>query len=508
MGKRSKGIIISYIYTVLNLIAGIFLSAFTIRVIGDQNYGVYKTISSFVNYLVLLEFGVGTILTRNISICRSNGGSQEEINKHISTLGTVALLLSLIIVAFSAGFYFLIDPIYSKTLTISEIAYGQKMFLFLTLYLLCSFLSQTLNGIVIAYEYYSFSSLVSLIRLVLRVGLLVSFILLTKQSIVIAIIDSALSLIVLIITIIFCIRKCQMRFSFKKFDKSIFISALPLSLALLLQTVVNEANNNVDPFLIGALIGPKSVTVYSISLFVFSFFSSLTSVPITMYMPQVAKDLSKKPDMSSFTDTLIEPCRLVAILGGSIFFGFIAVGKQFIQVVYGAGYQDAWIIAIILMGPAFVYMTNGVLVNVLDVLNKRLFKSLVLIGITALNILLTIFFIQWWEIIGAAIATAIATTLGQILVMNFYYAKVLHIRILHLYFEAYRGILAFEILAGLASFLSAFFISSSIISLITGFSVYCLCFLPLYLSFGANSFEKRKFHSLTLRLKGNHDQNK
>ena len=79
--KRGIGIALSYTNTFLNMITGLFLSSFLIAQLGDESYGVYQSVSSFVNYLVLLEFGTGTIMSRNLAACKARGEGQEEIEK-------------------------------------------------------------------------------------------------------------------------------------------------------------------------------------------------------------------------------------------------------------------------------------------------------------------------------------------------------------------------------------------------------------------------------------------
>ena len=66
--SRGKGITLSYLYFVINTIIGIFMSAFIIRTVGKTDYGVYQSMTAFISYLVLLEFGTGTIMARNISL--------------------------------------------------------------------------------------------------------------------------------------------------------------------------------------------------------------------------------------------------------------------------------------------------------------------------------------------------------------------------------------------------------------------------------------------------------
>ena len=106
MKSRSKGIALSYIYLIINMVCGLFLSSYLIRVLGETEYGVYKTIASFANYLILLEFGTGTVMTRNVSMCRGVGDSKERINQNVSTICTTANILALLITVTSVIMYF------------------------------------------------------------------------------------------------------------------------------------------------------------------------------------------------------------------------------------------------------------------------------------------------------------------------------------------------------------------------------------------------------------------
>ena len=68
MKNRSKGIALSYVNTAISIVSGIILSSFYIRQLGKTEYGIYESIGSFINYLVLFEFGTGTVITRNLSL--------------------------------------------------------------------------------------------------------------------------------------------------------------------------------------------------------------------------------------------------------------------------------------------------------------------------------------------------------------------------------------------------------------------------------------------------------
>ena len=196
MKNRSKGIALSYVNSGLSMICGLFLSSYLLRMLGDTEYGVYQTVSAFANYLVLFEFGTGTVMTRNLSMCFGKKASREEIDKNVSTIWTITNILAVFILIVSVVFYCLIGVIYTKSLTVEQIAYSRNIFVFITFYLVFSFYTQTMNGVVLACEKYTFSSSVSVIKLIVRTLLLTALIFILKYSIVIAIVDMCLSLII------------------------------------------------------------------------------------------------------------------------------------------------------------------------------------------------------------------------------------------------------------------------------------------------------------------------
>lgn len=501
MNRRGKGIAISYIYTILNTAIGFFMSAFVLRMLGKTDYGVYQTMTSFLTYLTLFEFGTGTIMTRNISLCKNDGTESDDIRKNISTVWTTTCILSAIICVGVIVFYLLIETIYRNSLTPEQIETGKIIFIISAVKLIFNFLVQTLNGVVLGFERYSLGSVVSLTYLIVRTIIVVALLIVKRSAIVLVTIDTVLTVCIFAFTILYCIIKLKVSFTFRYFNVGIFRQILPLALAMFLQTIVNMANNNVDKFVIGIAMSPEAVSVYSVAMYIFSTFSALTTMPISMYMPQVAKDMRNGKEGRRLTETLIQPCRLVVIVGGLVLFGFIAVGRPFITIVYGSDYLDAWLIAIMIMIPMFINMSNGIIVNVLDVLRKRHVRSFCL-GITAVgNILLTIWWIKYWGMFGAAAATAVFTIIGQVILMNIYYKKAIHIDVMFLFGQSFKGILPSMLLACLGGGAVAYFIHNEYLSLLAGGISFCVILGACMLVFGANKSEKELFFGKIKKLK-------
>jgi O-antigen/teichoic acid export membrane protein len=498
MKSRSKGIALSYVYLIINMLCGLFLSSYLIKQLGKTEYGVYQTIASFANYLVLLEFGTGTVMTRNISVWRGTSESKHKLNENVSTIWTITNILALIILIASAIMYFSIDSVYSKSLDVENLAKAKGIFVVVTVNLVISFYAQSFTGLTLAFEKYSYGPILKTSKTIIRTILLGVLLLKFKYAIIIAIIDTILSIATLIVSYIYCKKNFDLSFRFKYFNSQIFRSVLPLSIALFLQTLINQANNSVDKFLIGIMISPEAVTLYSIPLFIFNIFSSICVVPVNMYAPQIAKEIGGGAKPSDLMDKFISAAKLTAIVGGSIFFGFIASGKPFISLVYDKEYMDAWIIAILLIFPHFLDMLLGTLVNVLDVLGKRLVSTLALAGTTTANIVFTIIMINFWGYMGAAFATLVCTS-GNLIFLIYYYSKKIKIDVFKIFAECFTKVIPAQIVATVAGYAVTCLIGYeskiiSLVSLLAGGSVYVAIFVAFL--FVINKEESMKLISL------------
>ena len=482
------------------MVSGFFLSSFLVKMLGDTEYGLYQMVTSFVSYLVLLEFGTGTAMTRNINRCRAQNADKETIQRNISTIWTISVLLAVLIAAASVVFHTQIGNIY-QNLSDPQVTYAQKILLFQAVYLIVSFLSNTLKGVILGFEAYSVGPMVATVRLVSRTVLLVCCILQYRFAIMIAIVDMFISIIEGCYLCVFCIRKFRISFSMRIFDWAIFREILPLCAAMFIQVLVNQANSSVDQFVIGIKLTPEYVSYYSIGLFFYSAFSSLTTVPITMYGPQIIKDVTQQVDEDTFMNHLVAPSRLITLIGTTVLCGFTVAGRQFIEMFYGNDYIVAWYVAIIIMLPMMINMSSGILINVLDALNKRMVRSYALFFTTVANIVLTVILIDIWGIIGACVATAVCTLVGQVMIMSIYYAKKLNIKIMHLYYRAYSGILIPQLVATVIAFLVGNLIHSTLLSFALGGCCYLCIFGVLYVKFGMQSEEKRKLVSMIKKLK-------
>jgi len=489
MKNRNKGIVLSYAYFVINTILSIVISSFIVRTIGKTSYGVYQTVTAFAAYLVLLEFGTGTVMTRNISLCKKDGTEKEKIDRNISTIWTLTVILAVAIVVVSVVFYLLIDSIYTKSLTAEQIVFAKQLFVWVIVNMVFSFLTHTLNGMLLGYEFYVFEKIVSLCKLLLRSGCVVLLLLRFPNAYSLVVLDASIAMLVFSITLLFSIFKIKPKLVFHYFDKEIFRFITPLCLAMLLQTIVNTANGSVDKFLISVMMTPDDVSIYAISMTMFTMFSSVGCIPLTMFMPKIAENMKKGMQGEDLSRYLIAPCRLNALILCILAGGILAIGQQFLVIVYGETFAESWIYAIIVIIPMLFNMFNGVMVNVMDVLNKRHVRSLILMITTALNIILTIVGIKQIGMLGAAIATGVSMVL-QTVILNIYYRRKFEINVVLLFKESFSGILSCTLIATALAYPMRYIIRSYFLQFVVGGIVFVVTFGVLFMLFGVRNYEK------------------
>lgn len=490
INKKRNGIILTYIYFVLNTVLTIFIGAFVVRSVGKTDYGVHQSMTAFINYLVLLEFGTSTLMARNLAVLNKDGSEEEKVKKNVSTIWTLTIVLSLLILIGIIIFYFLTEYIYSNSLTNEQVILGKKILIFSGTNLIFNFLSTTLFGLLIAFEQYVYEKSLMIFRLILRTTLIVIFFTISHNILYFSIIDASLSFLTFVITLVFVLIKIKVPLNPRYFDKNILKTSIPFATAILLQGLVSTANGTLDKFLISIMMKPEDVAVYSISTMIYAMYSSIGTTPTSMFMPGIAKAVREGKEGKELTKVLVQSARLNTFTLGVVGVGFILVGRPFIEMVYGVDFGDAWLYAIILIIPAFFNLCNMSVVTVLDIYNKRLTRSLVLLGVTVLNLVITIFGIMWFGMIGAAIGTAISVTV-QVIILNIYYNQKMGIDIPYLFKESFKGILINLIIAGLITLPLYFVLKSNILKFFVMGIAFVLIFFVLFLAFGINPDEKK-----------------
>ncbi len=487
--QKLLSVCLTYVNLILNSVISIFFTPFLISSLGVAEYGIYQLISSFAGYLIIMNFGVGTIITRNITRYITLGDKKGQENFLFLAMVITGVLLVLL-GGVSIGMYFGIDPLYATKMTASELANAKHLYILMCFNIGFSLIVNSFSGIINAYEKFAVNNSFQILKYLLRIVTLVLLLNLGFKSFAIVLTDLLLTLFVLALDLIYCFKSLGIRIRFHFWDGVLLRTSMVFALSIFLQSIVSQVNNNLDRVILGAMTTTTVVAVYSISLTLYSMFASVTGAISSVFLPKATRLLTKGASPKAMTDLIIRPGRIQFMISCLFISGFVIFGRNFLLNWVGPRFQDAYLPTIILFVPLGIMTSQGVVDAVLDAMMKRLVRSVVLVFMAALNVLLSIFLVRHIGFIGAAIGTAASIFTGHILIMGIYYQRVIKLQMLRLYKEIYLRTALITLVLGTGAYLLLSSHSVGWIALMAECAAYTVIFALSMFFLGMTNEEK------------------
>ena len=427
MNQKKSGIFLSYATLFSSSILSILITPFMLRQLGDIEYGLYQSISSFVGVLAILDFGTGITTTKYIASYRLKNDKKGEEN-YLAIQFIINLAVSAIITV--AGMFVVrsVDSIFSGQFGPEDIQKARILALLYIVNIVITIFANWAHGMLSGCQKFATANGLNLIKILIRYGLIYILLKCNLGSIAISIADIFAGLLFLLIAFGYAGSKLNIRIKLTKWDRTLFLSTFTFSAALLIQTIVNQLNNSIDKVLLGSILGGTAVTVYSIGMSIYLIYGSLSGAVRNVFLPEAVSLIEKNATGSEITDFVIRGGRFQCSVLSFILFGFLLVGKEFISMWVGNEYQTAWYISLTLMIPMMFQLSISVTESVLDAMGKRLIRSVILLIGAGINFLVTIIFINNFGVIGAPVATGLScVVINMILVI--YYHKIMGLQI-------------------------------------------------------------------------------
>lgn len=484
------GVLLSYILIIFNTLYGLFITPYIIGQLGASEYGVYKTISSLSASLMVLDLGIGSTVTRFVAKYRASNDS-ESIPNFVAMSLIQATILSGVILVIGIAVFFTIEPTYSNSFSDEELRKAQVLFCILLINMVFHVFENVINGVITGCNRFQFGNGVKVLRLIARVLLIVLLLAVYSSSVVLVVIDLIVTIAFILIEMFYVeyVLKIKPKYSF--WNKALFIESGKYTALMFLTSIAAQVNNNLDNVIIGAISGPDLVTIYSMGLLIFSMYENLSTSVSGVMLPTVTNILEQDSSGFIIQKFVVKAGRIQFLFLGAAVVGFACVGKDFINLWLGKGYEDVYVITLILMIPSLFELSVNVCLSILRAKNKLVFRTVVLFASTLLNGIITVIAVQNWSYIGAAYGTAVSFIVGSLIVMNLYYYKVLNLPMLKIYRCITKGIWACLLAAGAILFVVSQYINGGWIQMTINVLIFCLIYVCLLLLFGLNSDEKK-----------------
>ena len=496
------GALLSYLLVIINALYGFLIIPYILSSLGDAEYGVYKTISSLSSALMILDLGLGGTAMRYIAKFKSEE-KKDKIESFVSMALGEGLIICLGLMVISAVIYTLIPTIYAEGLSQSEIGLAKKLFIFLALNMVFHIIENVFNGVISGFNKFTVSNGIKLGRILFRVALLFLVFFFVKSAVALVLIDLFLTVVQIIIEFVYIkIKlKTKIKLSFKNWDKELFRESFKYTMLLFVTTIAAQINNNLDNVVIGAIRGSALVAVYSMGLLIFGMFEQLSTSLSGVMLPTVTNVLKNDSNGNEIQNTIINIGRIQFMLLGAALVGFTVLGKQAIYLWLGEGYEDVYVITLILMAPALLELCVNVCLAVLRAKNMLGFRTAVLFGTTVLNAIITIIGVKLVGYYAAAIGTAVSFLIGSVVIMNIYYWKKLSFNMFRIYRKIFSRTWICLLISGGAIVLSSHFLSDGLIAFVLNVIIFCVVYGITMILFGFKKEEKNKLPVLNKLFK-------
>jgi O-antigen/teichoic acid export membrane protein len=429
-----SGVILSYLIIFVNTLGGLLLTPFLLRKLGQSNYGLYTLIASFSSYMMLMDFGTTTTTVRYIAKYRAEN-KQTEVENFIGSILSFYMLVGLSIIFIGSILFANLGTIFYSSIAQNQLYEAKLMFAFVIVNSALVMLMHALPAIIRAYEKFTFSKSIELIRVVLRVVLIYIFVSAGHSALAIVIIDTIVNLLLAIFRLIYINKVLSIKLSFRKLERSFIMEIGQFSFYVFIASIVNQVNVRADQIILGIVSSTDEIAICGVSMKLNQYYHQMASAISGVFFPKITKMVTLEKPMKEIEEFVIRIGKLQGKLLIMIIVGFIVAGKQFISIWAGSGYESVYYIVLILMISNLASYTQGSLLLLTQAMNKHKKRNIIYFIVTIFNIIITIPLAKYYGAIGAVTGTGISMFIGFYIIMQIYYHKETGINMFRFIFE-------------------------------------------------------------------------
>lgn len=422
-----KSAIIGYITIFVNIITGLLYTPWMIKQIGVSEYGLYTLISSFLSYF-LLDFGLGTAVSRFVSKYREEGRA-KEIDKLLSVIVKVFAIIDAAIFVLLIVCYFNIAEIFTG-LTPDEQEKFRVIYCIAGGFSLLTFPFSYLNGILIAYERFVVLKSCELVQRILIVALVVLCLLTGHGLYSLVFVNSCVGLFIVIYKLLYLSRKEKIRIDVRYFDKDTLVQLFKFSAWVFVIGVASRLMYNIIPTVLGRYCNSTEVAKFSVAMMMEGYVYTFASALNGLFLPRVMRITLKTNDGEELTKLMITVGRIQLIIVGLIITAFVVVGRQFVNLWLGIDFDKSYFVTLCLITPGIISLTEEIGNTALIATNELKYRAFLYIGASAISVIGGYFLAPQFGALGCGVAVLLSLVFCHLIGMNILYYYKLHINVM------------------------------------------------------------------------------
>lgn len=428
MNQRKLGIFLSYLNIALQAVIGFLYVPILLHYIGKSEYGLYQLMGSLIAYFSIMDFGLSAAVIRfyaKYKALKDSIGMENILAISVRGYGAVTVL------ALAIGFvcYGFLDVIFVGSMTVSEVNEAKQIFLLLLLNIVITLSTMVFRSVINAHERFFFLKGMETIQLVMQPILVVLVLQHHPSAFSVAAVQTVLNLLLSGARVYYCFHDLHVKIHFHYWSPELFSEFKKLALSVFVVTLIDQVFWKTNQIILGIISGTTAVAVYSIASLIYMNYMALSTAISGVYLPHVTGMVARKEPISSLSELFIQIGRWQYYLLALVATGFIIFGKQFIALWAGPGFEDSYIITLLIILPFTVDLIQNIGLAIMQAMNRYDFRARIYFLTGVMNLILAIPLGIKYGGIGCAVATGISMIVGNGFIMNWYYAKEIHLAI-------------------------------------------------------------------------------
>lgn len=491
LSEFKLGLILNYIAIAIGLVSSLLLNPIIIQKLGQSEYGLYESIGSFVNNLAILDLGFSSVIVRFTAKYQSEGDLKRR-DEFLYTARRIYQILAGIVLAIGSVMYFLIDVTYKNSFTAEELEKAHILFLFVLGTTALSVYSQIYIGALSGIEKFIIPRVIRIAKTIFGKVVCIAVIMIGADSVGYTAVLFAFEILGFLAYNFYAKKsvnfsKCKIRFSEVK-------ELLVFTGFLFIQAIAARLYWTVDKLILGAMMGTTVVAVYSVAMNLHNIVENVSVSVRDVLLPKATRFAVTEGGKKEVQGFMTKAGRLVLMVYGLLFSGVLVLGKEFISLWIGEDYLGAYGIFVVLGATSLLPSILSIGETVCRAFNKHQFLSYAYLVGALINVVLTIVFVSWWKMYGAAIATGIGLIVVYTIVRLVYFKKIFDLHIFKYLKDTFSGILLSLIMTvAFGVIVTYFWTDYSWFSLVIQACLMGGVFAVTMFMFGLNKEEKNMF---------------
>lgn len=422
--QQVYGAAMSYVVIFVQLLTGLFYTPIILKTLGQSEYGIYSLVLSCMGYLTIFDTGMHAAFVRFYV--------QEKEKKAEGLPGLNGLFLKIFLaLAVSAVLLGALLGVFSQKIFGTNIKPGEYLILNRCLNLLAldagiTVLNCVFTSLIIANEQFVFGKMVNLFSAVLTPALTIPLLLMGHGAAMILFIKLIVDGITFLMNGVFCMKVLKITFDLRKQDALLWKSIALFAGAIVMQSMVDQFNWQVDKLVLGRVSGTGDISVYSVGSSFNQYYMTMACAVSGVFIVKVNR-LEAQENMRELNRLFQKTSRLFAFLFFLIMSAYIIFGKSFILRWAGAEYGDSYYVGLLIMLPVTISLTQGLGQDIARAKNRHRLQIILNILVSFLNVLFSIPLAYVYGAVGSAFGTFLAGIAICVVIQSVYYQKIIRL---------------------------------------------------------------------------------